>query len=577
MVSDKLIIYSAIDPLAEKIISKSEEKAYLNCKFWKASRKEADLFINFYRGPVYGEFHRIVAILTKRLLRTRNIAHSYKNLSKLIDRYRVDPSSQYLFKIPSYKKVLDAICNESYPKYGLIDDVINWAQESQLINLETNNIIWMKINEVRQPIFSNKNQSDDIKHEIIQLLLKKGGFYIYYSDAQELFFTGIDLLSELTLEVKNKNIDAYHSNGIIYFNTKSLIKWLMNNDYLPTELTNKLLDLKVEAIKENKSEYKGKFNSLSMLIKQGAHKNDILSDALNGNVDIFLKYPRDCLRWREIKTNICDPQILETRIKLPTLRYDGLGQLKKRRNDDSHFCQFGGLTVDMLLYGELPQHGLSKSIPNIDYEIEFIPTKEESTYSLQAYVKLSSQRLASIVTDDNLIVLERPRSPDEITGNKLDGQQYGLNSNKKIKHVFHHANKRAAILRAASAIAYRYPSDALSGKAILALIKSNKNFLFEQSEIPRSDRTNLDLINDYLRPLEECDFHRKDYEQSQEEKLFGSALSIIFSKEETRISDRSTATVTIGQKIFEKREIIGCTFNLNVIEQLLDNSFALIS
>ncbi|WP_133128964.1 hypothetical protein [Legionella nagasakiensis] len=281
--------------------------------------------------------------------------------------------------------------------------------------METNNIIWMKINEVRQPIFSNKNQSDDIKHEIIPLLLKKGGFYIYYSDAQELLFADMDLLSELTLEAKNKNIDTYHFNGIIYFNTKSLIKWLMNNDYLPTELTNKLLDLKVEAIKENKSEYKGKFNSLSMLVQQGAHKNNILSDALNGNVDIFLKYPRDYLHWIEIKTNICDLQTVETEIKLPKLRYDGLGQLKKRRNDDSHFCQFGGLTLDMLLYGELPQHGLSKSIPNIDYEIEFIPTEEESAYGLQAYVKLSTQRLASIVTDDNLIVLDCPRSLDETT------------------------------------------------------------------------------------------------------------------------------------------------------------------
>ncbi|WP_207385244.1 hypothetical protein [Legionella lansingensis] len=181
------------------------------------------------------------------------------------------------------------------------------------------------------------------------------------------------------------------------------------------------------------------------------------------------------------------------------------------------------------------------------------------------------------ISEEDLNVLDSTRSLDEVTGNKLDSQQSGSNNDKKINHVFHHASKRAAILRAASAIAYRFPSDVSSGKAILALIKSNKNFLFEQSEIPRSDRTNIDLINDYLRPLEECDFNRKDYEQSQEEKLFGSALSIIFSKEETKISNRSTATVTIAKKIFEKREIIGCTFELNVIEQLLDDSFALIS
>ena len=166
-----------------------------------------------------------------------------------------------------------------------------------------------------------------------------------------------------------------------------------------------------------------------------------------------LKYPRDLLKWRHYSYSSSLPKPKQMALQ----RYDGLGQLKKTKNDDSSQCQFGGLTIDMLFYGESPEHHLSKQIPNIDYEIEVVQTEEEACYGLQPYIKISAQQLASIVKDDNLIFLdgnclyEKEIKTLECNGGVSTSSNNKLNYTKP--YISHHAKKRSLILKAASAVA----------------------------------------------------------------------------------------------------------------------------
>ncbi len=416
----KYKIYSALHPLIEKTVSLKERIKYLRCKFWKSSKEDAEFFFNIYLGPVAHELHRPVGIITGQLLRKNNGEDVYGKIRKSVDLYRLNPKDKYFEHYFKHKLILDAICGSSvanYPKVNLIDDVLNWAFQNQLISNSDFCLVQKSISIARRKPFKNKDIPTEFCFEMVHIFLDKDR-YIYLEDIADLLFCNSELMLKINTAVKSGEIIAISSKDacINYVDMRSLLKWLLLNNLAHESLVQEFLYLKIEAIKENRVDYNGAFQSLTKLIKQGIDRNDLLSDALNKNVLVYLKYPRDYLHWRElISTTTSDTD----KKYYAEHRYNGLGQLKIRTNEDTHCCQFGGLTVDMLFYGERPTHGLSKSIPNVVYEIEFVCTEDESNIGLQPYIKIPKNEIGEILSDDNLIVISLTENsntvkPDDI-------------------------------------------------------------------------------------------------------------------------------------------------------------------
>lgn len=409
MTNKKFTIYSSISPNIEKIVSASERKKYLCCKFWKASKKEADLFYCLYFLPVYYGFPgNIASILSGELFKTNEIGNTFDRIKELETIYRDNPTDERLLTASKYKNILETIItdnNISYPRYGLIDDVIDWAQLKKITTPKNAILAKNKLSETRSSILTNGNAAEtNFVVELIELLLKKHSF-IYYDDAQALLFPDKELIFELKEAVTSGKIQAFSSlNGeYYYFHTNELIKWLMQNNHLSQALTNEFFALKVESIKENIFTYEGTFNSLDKLTQQGLDRNTLLAEALKGSSLVYLKYSRNLLRWRQYLSSTqnqslsCDLYAIQ--------RYDGLGQLKRYKTDDSFQCQFGGLTIDMLLYKEFPEHHLHKEKPSIACEIELVPTQEEFEHGLQPYIKISSHNLRTSITDNDIMIM----------------------------------------------------------------------------------------------------------------------------------------------------------------------------
>lgn len=399
-------IYSAIHPSVEKTVTLKERIKYLSCKFWKSSKEEAEKFFNFYLGPVAWELHRPAGILSGQFLRQGNGSDAYDKIRRSVNLYRLNPRDKYFERYHKHKIILDAICCSmiaTYPKDHLIDDVLDWAFQNQLINNIVYRSVQKCISDTRTTTFTSRAKQQEMCVEVIKIFLERGR-YIYAGDICDLFFISPDVFQKIDSAVKTGKITAVSSVDFstTYFEARSLIKWLLLNNSVHEFIAKEFLYLKIEALKEIRIEYDGGFNSLNKMIKQGNDRNDILSDALNKKVIVYLKYPRDYLHWRE---RTYSGTYMNDTMDYAEHRYDGLGQLKNRRNEDTHHCQFGGVTVDMLLYGDQPFHGLSKSIPNIEYEVEFVPTKSEADVGLQPYIKFSKDEIGKILSDRNLIVI----------------------------------------------------------------------------------------------------------------------------------------------------------------------------
>jgi hypothetical protein len=416
----KYTLYSALHPSIEKTVSLKDRIRYLKCKFWKSSKEDAEFFFNIYLGPVAHELHRPVGIITGQLLRKNNGDDVYGKIRKSVDLYRLNPKDKYFERYFKHKLILDAICGPAvanYPKVNLTDDVLNWAFQNQLISNSDFCLVQKNISIARMKPFKNKDIPAELCLEIVHIFLDKNR-YIYLEDIADLLFCNSELMLKINTAVKSGEIIAISSKdaSINYVDMRSLLKWLLLNNLAHELLVQEFLYLKIEAIKENRVDYNGTFQSLSKLVKLGNDRNDLLSDALNNNILVYLKYPRDYLHWRElIFTTTCN-----TDKKYAEHRYNGLGQLKIRTNEDSHCCHFGGLTVDMLFYGERPTHGLSKSIPNVEYEIEFVCTEDESNIGLQPYIKIPKNEISQILSDDNLIVVSLIEHKK--TANQVDTQ-----------------------------------------------------------------------------------------------------------------------------------------------------------
>lgn len=438
MKHQKYKIYSALHPSIEKTVSLKERIKYLRCKFWKSSKEDAEFFFNFYLGPVVYELHRPVGIISGQFLRKNNGDDVYGKIRKSVDLYRLNPKDKYFDRYFKHKLILDAICGSSvanYPKGNLIDDVLNWAFQNQLINNSDFCLVQQSISAARMKSFKNKDVPKELCLEIIHIFLNKDR-YIYLEDIPDLLFCNSELMLKINTAVKAGEIIAISSRDdcINYVDMRSLLKWLLLNNLAHESLVQEFLYLKIEAIKENKVDYNGTFHSLSKLIKQGSDRNDLLSDALNKNVLVYLKYPRDYLHWRErVSATTCS----NDKKDYSEHRYHGLGQLKIRKNEDTHLCQFGGLTVDMLLYGEHPIHGLSKSIPNVEYEIEFLCTEDEFNIGLQPYIKIPKNEIGEILSDDNLIVVSL--TENKKTVNQTDIQlQANVTNNMITGEIINH-------------------------------------------------------------------------------------------------------------------------------------------
>jgi hypothetical protein len=133
MSNELITIYSSIHPSIEKVIATSEKGKYLCCKYWQASKHEADLFRSLYCAPIHSEFHRVVLILSGKLLKTKNISNSTQKVGKLRVLYGQIPENEIFLKAKRYKAIIEAISTDgAYPRFHLIDDVINWAEIKEL-------------------------------------------------------------------------------------------------------------------------------------------------------------------------------------------------------------------------------------------------------------------------------------------------------------------------------------------------------------------------------------------------------------------------------------------------------------
>ena len=403
MADKNLKIYSAIKPSIEKNVSGDELEKYVRCKFWKASREEADLFYCLYMIPVqFGFPGNIIAILSGQLFESGGLNNLFDEIKILENIYRSIelPQKEIVVPIfteqalkrfivclyesgiglkqsailipgkllylvrdigPIFFKIIDAIItdnNESYPLYGLIDDVVNWAQLKNVIDVETANLIEKKLATTRITVPNNTEES--FLKEVIELLIDHHAF-IFYNDAQALLFPEYDLLAELKEAVLSEKIRAYSSlnEEHFYLHITTLLKWLMQKDYVSKPLTEAFKKIKVELIKESMIPYDGRFNSLRKLIQRGADRDDLLYEALHEK-PLYWKYPKDCKCKRNMDNRcICNNGVRWEESKswvkhniTATQRLDGFGQLKKIESDDTFGCRFGGLTINIPQFQE---------------------------------------------------------------------------------------------------------------------------------------------------------------------------------------------------------------------------------
>lgn len=404
-------VYFALHPPTTRVISVKERNKYLGCKFWKASKEEADLFYYLYPASVTGHFAKVVGILSCQIFKKNDIMQAWNQIQRLIHFFQLGSQriKRHWNRLPKYKKILDGITfDREYPKHGLIDDVLTWASHKKVVDDLSINEINKKIKEIRKKIFSENSVDEQLRIDVIALLIEHRCF-VLYEDAKELFFPEKEILTKLIQAANEGKVHADYSidKQVFYFDIHSLVKWLIQNEFLSQSIISKFPFLKIEAIKENLVKFRDRFNSLSKLLSKGQDRAEILAEAMNHNLKVYLKYPRKYLRWREGWQAMLDAAKTSY---FADLRYDGFGQLKVANTDDTFRCQFGGLTIDMLFHGEKPEYCTSKPV----YEIEFVPTKIEYEAGLQPYAAIPQNEVDEILSNENLILVAPDKSEEKI-------------------------------------------------------------------------------------------------------------------------------------------------------------------
>ena len=403
MIIKKYVIYSAIKPHLTKEVSARERAEYLKCKFWKNSKHEAWMFFYCYFPPSAApSLCRLLLVLSGRLFKLKGFDEAIITAWNLSAQYGRNVLDINLIDDPKYKKIIEAF-DDSYPREGLLDDIILWAKDKKLITNAHVTALRKNIESIRSSTWNHDAVSEAVLMETLNLLIENNLHTpILYSDSRQLLFPNYDLLDELQEQ-------AYHlsNSDYFYFGASSLMKWLIQQGYLSDQLTKKFRALKVESIKESAVTYRGRFNSLQKLIQQGADRDDLLFEALQEK-PLYWKYPIDCKCKRNMDSRcICNNGVRWEEIK-PWVKYeitakqrlDGFGQLKQHENDDTFLCRFGGLAIDMLRHNKLPKTAINH------YQIELVPTNEEIIYGLQPYIKVSQNELMMAIADDRIGFLE---------------------------------------------------------------------------------------------------------------------------------------------------------------------------
>lgn len=471
MAIKRYTIYSTVPPYEAKIVSASERKQYLNCKFWKPSKREAEIFFYLYfLPPCYWGMDVVVAILSGAIFKANSTEHILKNINELYEIYKKDPNNDHLLNGKKYTNLIQAIeADSSYRNFSVIDDVVDWACSKKIINPKTEKLIRLELVKTRVNIFK-ENVTNDFLNEQIHLLINSGHTCIFYNDVQALLFPEHDLFAELKEEAESSDrvmANASLNRKHIYFEIKILLKWLMQKGYLSEQLTEAFRPIKVESIKENIVPYIGRYNSLHKLIQQGADRDDLLYEVLQGK-PLYWKYPIDCKCRKDIDNYcICNHGVLwranRSSVKhqvTATRRWDGFGQLKQNVSDDTFGCRFGGLTVDMLRHNKLPQ-----KTSGTYYEVELVPTKEEVVCDVQPYIKISHDELIAAIADDRLGFLE------DITLHQVNAPDNAKNS-PKIKKDKKKSPTRLQLLIQKKLI----ESEDKTPEAIWKIIKKERDF-----------------------------------------------------------------------------------------------------
>lgn len=260
MSNETITLYSAINLSHTIAILKTNKEEYLNCKFWKETKEEAFLFSDLYRGGAQYETHRTIAILSNDVLAVQNLSRLYLATVWLITLSVKIPSSALALLVLNLLKLMywfdelsDFISRDkSYPETLLIDDVLIWAENNNLISAERLRAIRKKITKVRGAVFSSKNVVEEFRINIIQLFINDAYGSIFYEDAKELLLLEESKLPKLTAAINSGEIIAHFSKNehIFYLDMKSLLKWLMRQGYFPETWIEHFRNIKIESLND---------------------------------------------------------------------------------------------------------------------------------------------------------------------------------------------------------------------------------------------------------------------------------------------------------------------------------------
>lgn len=235
--NENKLVFQSLHPVDVAQLPENEAEKYLCCKFFHLTKKEAKLFLYYYIAPVHYEtLHRAIGIISGDLLLFDNPDDFY--VQKEFDE--------------KYKHIILTIKNSTnYPSPYLIDDVIDWAEQNKLIApdavIKTRDII----EKTRDVLFKSLDIADDIKKNVLKLILQRDMNFIFAEDARQLFNLNNLVSSEMKAAIENNEINGYHSKDkkIYYFDPRSLVKWLMRYGHFPSEWVSDFLELKKESIK----------------------------------------------------------------------------------------------------------------------------------------------------------------------------------------------------------------------------------------------------------------------------------------------------------------------------------------
>lgn len=249
MKKNKIKLYCAIFPVTEIEVDTKEKEIYLSCKFFKATKKEAELFATFYMG-LFSDSEspaRLIAILSGDIFDETDIETIVEKAD--ISLIQSLGNNLSLIENKHHRKLISAMrdLNNRYPKNAVLDDIIDWATQLKLIKSKMANAIFNEIEKTRSPVVLS-SISDELRIKLIELFLARESNYILFSDAKELLFLSDDSFKELQ---KNQIIETYCPKNIKnpFFNFKRLLKWSMRN-HLPANIESQFPNVKRESILE---------------------------------------------------------------------------------------------------------------------------------------------------------------------------------------------------------------------------------------------------------------------------------------------------------------------------------------